>query len=63
MLHSSLKRMSLSVASAIAAICPENPGLQNEDAFYTAVEQISLQLHHILASRESSANDNFPMPT
>ena len=63
MLHNPLKRMSLSAESAIAAICLENPGLRNEDAFYTAAEQVSLQLHHILASWESSANDNLPMST
>ena len=43
MLHNPLKRMGLSVESAIAAICFENRDLRNEAAIYTAVKQVSLR--------------------
>jgi len=63
MLHNPLKRMGLSVESAIAAICLENHDLRNEAAIYTAVKQVSLRWHHPLESLKSSANDNFPAST
>jgi hypothetical protein len=63
MLHNPLKRMSLSVESAIVAICLENPDLRNKDAFYTAGERVSLRSHHPSEARESSANDNLPTST
>jgi hypothetical protein len=43
MLQNPLKRMGLSVESAIAAICLENRDLRNEAAIYTAVKQGSLR--------------------
>jgi hypothetical protein len=43
MLHNPLKRMGLSVESAIAAICLENRDLRNEAAIYTAAKQVSLR--------------------
>ena len=63
MLHNPLKRMSLSVESAIAAICLENPGLRNGDAFYTAVGRVSLRSHQLSESWGGSANDNIPVFT
>jgi hypothetical protein len=44
MLHNPLKRMGLSVESAIAAICLENRDLRNEAAIYTAVKQVSVTM-------------------
>jgi len=55
--------MSLSVESAIVAICLENPDLRNKDAFYTAGERVSLRSHHPSEARESSANDSLPTST
>jgi hypothetical protein len=63
MLHNSLKILGLSADSAIAAICLENRDLRNEATIYTALEQVSLRLYRPSESRESSANDNFPMST
>jgi hypothetical protein len=63
MLHNQLKKTSLSVESAIVAICLENTGLRNEDAFYTAVERVSLRSHHLSESWGGSAKDNVPAST